>query len=189
MTDDLEDSKSFNLSNEDVHPHEMVEAIVNERNNEVKVELLNKIRETDPYFFEELVVKLLDTMGYSGRNGSMTVTNQSNDGGIDGIINQDPLGTRTVYLQVKRYAEHNVVGRPAVQGFYGALAGVNADRGVFITTSSFSKGAIEFAKNQGIVLIDGIQLTELMIEYKVGVEPAQEYIVYQINYDDFETGE
>lgn len=73
MTDDLEDSESFNLSNEDVHPHEMVEAIVNERNNEVKVELLNKIRETDPYFFETLVVKLLDTTGYSGRHGSMKV--------------------------------------------------------------------------------------------------------------------
>src|SRR5699024_5795563 len=121
-----------------------------------------------------------DAMGYSGKNGNVKVTPQSNDGGIDGIINQDPLGTSTVYLQVKRYAEKNVIGRPAIQAFYGALASVNADRGVFITTSSFSKGALEFAKNQGIVLIDGIQLTELMIEYKVGVEPAQEYVMKAI---------
>ncbi|MFL2135256.1 restriction endonuclease [Ruoffia sp. FAM 24228] len=81
----------------------------------------------------------------------------------------------------------NAVGRPAIQGFYDALASVNADRGVFITTSSFSKAAEEFAKKQGIVLIDGIQLTQLMLEYKVGVGKAQEYTVYQINYDDFES--
>lgn len=92
-------------------------------------------------------------------------------------------------MQVKRYAEKNVIGRPAIQAFYGGLASVNADRGVFITTSSFSTGAMEFARNQGIVLIDGNQLTKLMLEYKVGVEPAQEYVVYQINYDDFEPEE
>ena len=183
------DNVSFTHTDEEDNPQEIVERLINERNNEVEIELLNKLRETDPIFFEKLVVKLLDTMGYSGKNGNVTVTTQSNDGGIDGIINQDPLGTSTVYLQVKRYAEQNVVGRPAVQGFYGALASANADRGVFITTSSFSKGALEFARNQGIVLIDGIQLTELMIEYKVGVEPAQEFTVYQINYDDFESEE
>ena len=162
--------ESLNISNlDDKETHqEVVEKLINKRNNEVEIELLNKLRETDPIYFEKLVVKLLDNMGYSGKNGNVEVTTQSNDGGIDGIINQDPLGTSTVYLQVKRYAEKNVVGRPAIQGFYGALASVNADRGVFITTSSFSKGAVEFARNQGIVLIDGIQLTELMIEYKVG---------------------
>ncbi|MGH2064377.1 restriction endonuclease [Aerococcus urinaeequi] len=187
--DSMEDNISItSLDNEENH-QEVVEKLINKRNNEVEIELLNKLRETDPIFFEKLVVKLLDMMGYSGKNGNVQVTTQSNDGGIDGIINQDPLGTSTVYLQVKRYAEKNVIGRPAIQAFYGALASVNADRGVFITTSSFSKGALEFAKNQGIVLIDGIQLTELMIEYKVGVEPAQEYVVYQINYDDFESEE
>lgn len=186
---DVETNVSFTPSDEEEDSQEVIEKLINEQNNEVEIELLNKLRETNPIFFEKLVVKLLDAMGYSGKNGNVKVTAQSNDGGIDGIINQDPLGTSTVYLQVKRYAEQNVVGRPAVQGFYGALASVNADRGVFITTSSFSKGALEFARNQGIVLIDGIQLTELMIEYKVGVEPAQEYVVYQINYDDFESEE
>ncbi|WAT25345.1 restriction endonuclease [Aerococcus urinaeequi] len=185
VEDNLNDN---NLDDEENH-QEVVEQLINKRNNEVEIELLNKLRETDPIFFEKLVVKLLDAMGYSGKNGNVQVTTQSNDGGIDGIINQDPLGTSTVYLQVKRYAEKNIVGRPAIQEFYGALASVNADRGVFITTSSFSKGALEFARNQGIVLIDGIQLTELMLEYKVGVETAQEYTVYQINYDDFESEE
>ena len=140
-------------------------------------------------FFEKLVVKLLDAMGYSGKNGNVKVTPQSNDGGIDGIINQDPLGTSTVYLQVKRYAEKNIIGRPAIQAFFGALASVNAGRGVFITTSSYSRGALDFARNQGIVLIDGIQLTELMLEYRVGIETTKEYKVYQINYDDFESEE
>src|SRR5699024_6050747 len=120
----LEDQVSFTPSDAGDNPQEIVEKLIDERNNEVEIELLNKLRETDPIFFEKLVVKLLDTMGYSGKNGNVKVTAQSNDGGIDGIINQDPLGTSTVYLQVKRYAEQNVVGRPAIQGFYGALASV-----------------------------------------------------------------
>lgn len=163
--------------------------IINNKNNETAIELLDSIRNSDPFFFERLVVNLLDKMGYSGENGDVKVTSSSNDGGIDGIINQDPLGTSTVYLQAKRYKEENVIGRSAIQGFYGALAGVNADRGVFITTSSFSKGAKEFAKNQGIVLIDGIQLTELMLRYEVGVEKANEYIIYRIDNDYFELDE
>src|SRR5699024_12309737 len=99
-----------------------------------------------------------DAMGYSGKNGNVKVTPQSNDGGIDGIINQDPLGTSTVYLQVKRYAEKNVIGRPAIQAFYGALASVNADRGVFIITSIFFIGALAFAIHQSIVFIYVYQL-------------------------------
>lgn len=179
-------SSNDNILEDEPDQLKLVEKLINKKNNEVAIELLNKLRETDPIFFEKLVVKLLDTMGYSGKNGSAEVTTRSNDGGIDGIINQDPLGTSTVYLQVKRYTEKNVVSRPAIQSFYGALASVNADRGVFITTSSFSKGAIEFAQNQGIVLIDGIRLTELMLEYTVGVEEAEKYTVYQIDHDYFE---
>ena len=184
-----EEKSEDNLNITSLDDQEIVEKLIEKRNNEVKIELLNKLRETDPIFFEKLVVKLLDAMGYSGKNGNVKVTPQSNDGGIDGIINQDPLGTSTVYLQVKRYAEKNIIGRPAIQAFFGALASVNAGRGVFITTSSYSRGALDFARNQGIVLIDGIQLTELMLEYKVGIETTKEYKVYQINYDDFESEE
>ncbi|WP_099225166.1 restriction endonuclease [Listeria costaricensis] len=163
-----------------------VENVINQRKNEVAIELLEKVRQVEPTFFEKLVVKLLIAMGYSGENGEAKVTTQTKDGGIDGIINQDPLGTSTVYIQAKRYKEENVVGRPSIQAFYGALASVNADRGVFITTSSFSKGALEFAKNQGIVLIDGIKLTDLMLQYEVGVEVAKIYKLFRIDHDYFE---
>lgn len=163
-----------------------VEKLVTSMKNMVAIELLEKVRNGDPIFFEKLVVKLLVAMGYSGKNGNSHVTKPTNDGGIDGIINQDPLGTSTVYIQAKRYAEDNKVGRSAIQSFYGALAAVHADRGVFITTSDYSKGAKEFAKNQGIVLINGIELTDLMIQYGVGVEPISEFTVYRIDNDYFE---
>lgn len=163
-----------------------VEKIVTSMKNMVATELLEKVRTSNPLFFENLVVKLLVNMGYSGSNGNAFVTKPTNDGGIDGVINQDPLGTSTVYIQAKRYSKENKVGRAAIQSFYGALAAVHADRGVFITTSDYSKGAIEFAKNQGIVLINGIELTDLMIQYEVGVEPIKEYTLYRIDNDYFE---
>lgn len=163
-----------------------VEKIVTSMRNMVAVELLEKVRNSDPIFFGKLVVKLLVVMGYSGKNGNSHVTKPTNDGGIDGIINQDPLGTSTVYIQAKMYSEDNKVGRSAIQSFYGALAAVHADRGVFITTSDYSKGAMEFAKSQGIVLINGIELTELMIQYGVGVEAVKEFKVYRIDNDYFE---
>lgn len=166
-----------------------LEKLVNSKNNETGIELLDKIRNSSPYFFERLVVDLLDRMGYSGENGEAKVTSRSNDGGIDGVINQDPLGTSTVYIQAKRYKEDNVIGRQVIQSFYGALAGIRADRGVLITTSSFTSGSKEYAKNQGIVLIDGIQLTELMLKYEVGIEKAHKYVVYRIDNDYFDEEE
>ncbi|EAH3826824.1 restriction endonuclease, partial [Listeria monocytogenes] len=168
------------------NPKKEVGSIIDNMNNEVSIELLDKIRNSDPYFFEQLVVDLLSRMGYSGEGGSAKVTSRSNDGGIDGIINQDPLGTSTVYLQAKRYKEDNKINRSDIQTFYGALASVRADRGVFITTSSYTSGAKEFAINQGIVLIDGIQLTELMLKYKVGVEAENQYTIFRIDNDYFE---
>ena len=171
----------------DIEKNEIqVETLIKNQNNEVAIELLDKVRQVDPSFFEKLIVDLLVSMGYSGKNGDAKVNNRSNDGGIDGIINQDPLGTSTVYIQAKRYADGNTVGRPAIQSFYGALAGVNADRGVFITTSNFAKGAQEFAKSQGIVLIDGIKLTDLMMQYGVGIEVAKVYKQFRIDSDYFE---
>lgn len=172
------------LTEED--PKQRVQDIVTKVNNEVATDLLSQIRLSDPYFFERLVVDLLVAMGYSGKNGKAQVTQKSNDGGIDGIINQDPLGTSTVYIQAKRYKEGNNIPRKEIQSFYGALASVNANKGVFITTSDFSSGAREFAKNQGIVLIDGIQLTDLMIEYQVGVETAKTYKIFKIDSDYFD---
>lgn len=155
-------------------------------NNEVATELLDKVKSINPYFFEKLVIDLLDTMGYVGPNGNAMATSKSNDGGIDGIINQDPLGTNTVYVQAKRYKEDNIIQRPDIQSFYGALAGINADRGVFITTSRFSKSAIEYALRQGIVLVDGIQLTDMMLKYKVGVQTHKKIELLKIDEDYFE---
>lgn len=166
--------------------NDKADIIINDANNKVAIELLSKLRNINPKFFEVLVMDLLTAMGYSGENGKVEVTSQSHDGGIDGIINQDPLGTSTVYVQAKRYAEGNTVQRGEIQKFYGALAAVKADRGVFITTSRFSKGAIEFSKSQGIVLIDGIELTDFMLKYNVGVEVAKKYTVYRIDNDYFE---
>jgi len=155
-------------------------------NAEVATDLLQRIRESAPEFFENLVVKLLVAMGYKGPNGSAWVTQLSNDGGIDGVINQDALGTSTVYVQAKRYEEVNTVQRPAIDSFYGALSRNHADRGVFITTSSFSKKAAETAKGFSIVLVDGIQLTELMLQYHVGVQVKQQFTLFQIDEDFFE---
>jgi len=155
-------------------------------NAEVATDLLQRIRESAPEFFENLVVDLLSAMGYKGPNGSAWVTQLSNDGGIDGVINQDALGTSTVYVQAKRYEAENTVQRPAIDSFYGALSRNHADRGVFITTSNFSKKAVETAKGFSIVLVDGIQLTELMLQYHVGVQVKRQFEVFEIDQDFFE---
>lgn len=162
-------------------------------NIEVKTELLRRIMDSEPVFFEHLVVKLLAKMGYKGPNGQAIVTPISDDGGIDGIINQDPLGTNqdplgtnTVYIQAKRYAKDNRVQRPQIQSFYGAIKGKGAESGVFITTSDFSDSAKKYADNFQIVLVDGIQLTDLMLEYEVGVQVKCEYKLYEIDGDFFD---
>ena len=131
-----------------------------------------------------MMIKLLSEMGYKGTDGQSLVTQRSNDGGIDGIINKDPLGMETIYVQVKRYAEGNVVGSPEIDGFAGALRRQRTDRGVFITTSSFTSGAKSAAKQLNIALVDGEMLTNLMLQYKVGVQIHQKYELYDID-DDF----
>ncbi|WP_179394512.1 restriction endonuclease [Lacticaseibacillus absianus] len=163
-----------------------IQAQIEAYNAEIATDLLDRIREAEPTFFENLVADLLRKMGYQGPNGDATVTSASHDGGIDGIINQDPLGTSTVYYQAKRYQADNVVQRPAIQGFYGALSNVHADRGVFITTSSFTQGAKDQAKSFAIVLIDGTRLTELLLHYHVGVQAKKNYDLFQIDEDYFE---
>jgi len=173
-------------TNSDVNVVDELVAETDRYNNEVASNLLKMIQESEPTFFENLVVKLLVKMGYKGQNGNAKVTQATNDGGIDGIINQDALGTSTVYIQAKRYKDDNVVQRPAIEGFYGALSRVHADRGVFITTSHFSSSAIETAEGFSIVLIDGIQLTNLMLQYHVGVQVKKTLDLFEIDEDFFE---
>lgn len=158
-------------------------------NVQIADDLLNRIREAEPKFFEHLVVDLLVKMGYQGVNGNAIVTPQSHDGGIDGVINQDPLGTSTVYLQAKRYQANNIVQRPSIEQFYGALNRLHADRGVFITTSSFSQQAIQTAKSFSIVLIDGLKLTNLMLQYRVGVETKHHFDLFTVDEDYFDADE
>lgn len=166
-----------------------IEKQIDNYNGTVADNLLNRIREAEPQFFERLVVDLLVKMGYQGVNGNAIVTSQSHDGGIDGVINQDPLGTSTVYLQAKRYQANNRVQRPGIEQFYGALNRLHADRGVFITTSSFSKQAVQTAKSFSIVLIDGLKLTNLMLQYRVGVEAKYHFDLFTVDEDYFDSDE
>lgn len=150
-------------------------------------DLLDMVKRQSPAFFEHLVVDLLVRMGYGGSfENSAQVTQYTNDNGIDGIIYEDKLGLDKIYIQAKRW--ENQVGRPKIQEFAGALSGQNANKGVFITTSSFSKEAREFVKiiTQKIVLIDGSELAKYMIEYNVGVSTKKVYEVKRIDNDYFE---
>lgn len=167
-------------------PHEQIREGVTRIHEEIASELLARLADQDPAFFETAVVELLLAMGYGGVGGSGVPTARSNDGGIDGVIDQDVLGLSKVYVQAKRYAAGNTVGRPDVQGFVGALSG-KTDRGVFITTSRFSTGAVDYAESAApsIILIDGHRLTELMIEYGVGVQVERTYRVVEIDEDFF----
>lgn len=166
-----------------------IEKQIESYNGQIADDLLNRIREAEPKFFEHLVVDLLVKMGYQGVNGNAIVTPQSHDGGIDGVINQDPLGTSTVYLQAKRYQANNNVQRPEIEQFFGALNRLHADRGVFITTSNFSSQAVQTAKSFSIVLIDGLKLTNLMLQYRVGVEAKHHFDLFTVDEDYFDSDE
>jgi restriction system protein len=167
-------------------PIEQVQSGVRRIHDKVASELLQRLQVKDPGFFEQAVVSLLLAMGYGGANGNGSVTQLTNDGGIDGVIDQDILGLSRVYIQAKRYADGNSVGRPDVQGFVGALHG-RADSGVFITTSHFSQGARDYVATSPtrIVLIDGKRLTDLMIQFNVGVQASETYAIVELDEDFF----
>jgi restriction system protein len=150
-------------------------------------QLLFKVKNASPLFFEHLVVELLLKMGYGGsRSEAGKAIGQSGDEGVDGIINEDRLGLDVIYLQAKRWEA--TVGRPEIQKFVGALQGKQAKKGVFITTSEFSADAKEYVSRiePKIALIDGPQLTRLMIEFNVGVTPVASYETKRVDSDYFE---
>jgi restriction system protein len=149
-------------------PEERLNSALKEIRTALAADLLETIGRASPTFFEGLVLTLLHALGYGATPDDLKRVGGSGDGGIDGIISLDRLGLEKVYVQAKRW--QNQVSRPDIQGFYGALAGQRARKGVFITTSSFSQPAIDFAKSvEGIVLVDGPLLTELMMDHEVGV--------------------
>jgi len=149
-------------------PDDRLEAAIAEMRRTVVAELLEVLAQVPPASFETIVLDLLHRMGYGASRADLQRVGKAGDGGIDGVISLDRLGLEKVYVQAKRW--QNAVGRPEVQGFYGALAGQRAGKGVFITTSTFTLQAVEFARSvEGIVLVDGRRLAELMIDHEVGV--------------------
>lgn len=170
----------------DKTPDELIDLGISQINNELSNSLMTHIKNASPYYFERIVVDLLLKMGYGGSdidNGE--VTSKSGDEGIDGIIKEDKLGLDKIYVQAKKW--ENVIGRPEIQKFVGALHGKRAKKGIFITTSLFSREAIEYANNLDvvIVLIDGVKLTTLMIENDLGVTVQKTLKIRRIDTDYF----
>ncbi len=170
-------------------PEEQIDTAYLALQSALRSELLHRILQNSPTFFEQVIVDLLVGMGYGGshRNAAEQL-GRSGDGGVDGVINEDRLGLDRVYVQAKRYALDSApIGRPAVQGFVGSLVGLKASKGVFATTSTFTREAIEFARHlqQRVILIDGQRLTELMIEYNVGVRTNRSIEFKRVDEDFF----
>jgi len=168
-------------------PDEMIENARTILSAHLESDLLSNILENSPMFFEKLVAKLLFKMGYGGSEKDILQScGKSGDGGIDGIINQDVLGLDQIHIQAKRYKSDNIVQVGALRDFCGALYGKKNPKGVFITTSSFTKPAIEFAQDNDLILIDGRKLTKLMIEYTIGVQVKDVIEIKKIDNDFFE---
>jgi len=185
-------NEDTNLSQEIIEktsqtPQEILETSYQNLRRNLAQELLERIKNSAPKFFENLVIDLLIAMGYGGsKKDAGQAVGQVGDGGIDGIIKEDKLGLDAIYLQAKKW--EGTVSRPVVQGFAGALIGKKARKGILITTSDFSKQAVEYAngiENLKIILIGGEQLTQLMIDHEVGVTEESRYIVKKIDLDYF----
>ncbi len=163
-------------------PQDLIDNGFSQIDLEVKNDLLEKLKTIDPYYFEKVILILLKKMGY----GDFVETSKSSDGGIDGIINEDKLGLDKIYIQAKRFTE-NKVREKDIRNFIGAMSG-DTNKGVFVTTSLFDKGAEEKAKNahHKIILIDGNKIVDLMHEYNVGVQIKSTYEVKQLDEDFFE---
>ena len=171
-------------------PSEALENAYEDLRDELADELLSKVKKSSPAFFERIVVELLVKMGYGGsRADAGKAIGKTGDGGIDGIIKEDKLGLDVVYVQAKRW-DNNPVGRPDVMQFAGALQAQKASKGIFITTSRFTDDAISYVTQIGskIVLIDGEQLTQLMIDHDVGVSTVSLYPVKKLDTDYFDEG-
>lgn len=168
-------------------PQEVIDDAFSEMSDNLASELLVAIKNQSPKFFESLVIKLLVAMGYGGSSeDAASVTQYSHDEGIDGVIKEDKLGLDNIYVQAKRY-DTGTIGRKEIQSFIGALSGKGATKGIFITTSTFTKEARDYtpASNIKIVLIDGRQLCNYMIDYNIGVSTKQVYEIKKIDSDFF----
>ncbi len=169
-------------------PDEILRTTVQQLEDELRADVLDRLLSSPPAFFENAVVSLLLAMGYGGaREDAGRAIGKSGDGGLDGVIDEDALGLDRVYIQAKRYSADNKVGSAAVQAFYGAVAAAKANKGVFVTTSAFSSAARDFAEKVPVklVLIDGEQLTRLMFRYNVGVRVHETVFIKKVDEDFF----
>lgn len=165
-------------------PEERITEALIEYYSSLKQQVMDRIMTNSPSFFEHIVMDLLLRMGYGCDSAAGRVTGRSHDGGVDGIISEDKLGLDLIYIQAKRYAATNKVGRKELQAFVGAME--NVQKGVFITTSSFTREAAEFVEKQqqkSIRLIDGKFLAELLVKYAVGISAVQSFSIYRIDTD------
>lgn len=163
-------------------PQDMIDSGFQAIETRTKLELLSKLKTTDPYYFQKVILDLLEKMGY----GDLLETPKSGDGGIDGIINQDKLGLEKIYIQAKRYTD-NKVREGEVRNFIGAM-GRDTNKGIFVTTSTFDEKALKKAYDAGqkIITIDGLKLVELMMKYNIGLQVRSTYEVKVIDEDYFE---
>ena len=172
-------------------PEEVVENAFQRVEVELQADLLTRVRQSSPSFFEQVVIDLLIAMGYGGGDAARgAVTGRSGDGGIDGAIKEDALGLDEVYVQAKKYAEGNTVGEGDVRNFVGAIDVANATKGVFVTTAGFTKPAKAYVSKSSkrIVLIDGQELARLMVQYGIGVRTRQTYRLKRMDEDYFDSG-
>jgi restriction system protein len=175
-------------TDQDQTPEERIDAAYRELRAALAGELLDHIFEQSADFFEQLVLDVLHAMGYGGgHDAAAERLGKSGDGGVDGVIREDRLGIDLIYVQAKRW--QNVVGRPEIQKFFGALHGQRATKGIFITTSTFSKEASSYAESvtPRVILVDGKELAQLMIDYDVGVTASRQYALKRLDLDYFVT--
>lgn len=179
------------VTGDDADPIDVMHSAEHDFNNQTETALRKRLQESSPEFFEKAVIELLWAMGYGGAHGEKEHVGRSGDGGIDGIIRQDALGLSSIYIQAKRYADGNRVGGLEMRNFMGSLVNRGGNLGVFITTSTFLSAAKEAAAvypHGTIILIDGLQLTSLMLDYGVAVNTARQFTLYEIDDDFFEDG-
>ncbi len=168
---------------ENSSPQDMIDIGIGKIEIQVQSELLEKLKTIDPYYFEKVILILLQRMGY----GNYQETRKSNDGGVDGVIDEDKLGLEKIYIQAKRYSE-NKVREKEIRNFIGAMSG-DTSKGIFVTTSTFDELAIKKAKeaHHKIILIDGVRLVDLMFQYNVGVQVVNSYEIKSLDEDFFES--
>jgi restriction system protein len=184
----LSDDEGFDVQHD---PQESIESSVQLLNSALAGELLQRIRDERPDLLEKLVLRLLHQMGYGASLSDLEHLGGPGDEGVDGVIHQDRLGLEKIYIQAKRYRETGPIGRPSVQSFVGALTGKKASRGVFITTSKFSKDALDYVNNLTgvtVVLIDGEKLVNFMMNHRVGVTTQQTFEILTVDENFFGEG-